>query len=401
MSVQALDTPLEKTNYETISEEIKDLVERVIRPNADQIDREGIFPRENLNVLIREGWGNILVPQKYNGRGADHTAHAIVVEEIAKACASTALIFSMHVLAIQNIVEFGTEDQIERWVKPIEKALLGTYSSSERGSGGHFWYNLSQVTRDGNDYIYDAEKSFTTSAGHADFYLTQMRSPDAKDAKEICLLIIDSKLPGIETSRWNTLGVRGNHSYTIHFNNVRIPRDELVGEEGKALPIVDQTEAIYLLGLGSTWTGVARHAYELAANHLIKATHNHRGHNLANYQILRHKLVETKLLLKSLKPWRLQLTEQLNAFKKRNESPEELTLELMEYKVHASEVAHQAASMAMDVSGGYGYVEGEIERVFRDSRAGIAMGPSNNLARDLISKAELGLPLELWEKDGD
>lgn len=400
MSVKLLD----KTNtihHEKIREEIKDVVEAVIRPNADKIDREGLFPRENLNALIQGGWGNILIPEEYNGRGGDHTAHALVVEEIAKACASTALVFSMHVLAVQNIFEFGTPDQIERWVKPIEKGLLGTYSTSERGSGGHFWHNLSQVTRDGEDYVYDAEKSFTTSAGHADFYLTQMRSPDAKSAKDICLFIIDSTLPGIETSGWSTLGVRGNHSYTIRFNNVHLPREELVGEEGAALPIVDKTEAIYLLGLGSSWTGVAQHAYDLAANHLIKATHSHRGQNLANYQVLRHKLVETKLLLKSLKPWRLQLTEQLNERKAKNESPEDLTLELMEFKVHASEVAHKAASMAMDVSGGYGYVQGEIERVFRDSRAGIAMGPSNNLARDLISKAELGLPLELWEKDGD
>jgi alkylation response protein AidB-like acyl-CoA dehydrogenase len=389
-------------HYEEIRKKIRAIVDAVIRPNAAITDQEGRFPRENLEALIKEGWGNILVPKKYNGLELDHVAFAIAAEEIGKACASTALVYVMHVGAVQTITLFGNDDQKERWLKPIERGLIGTYSTSEKASGGHWWYNFSQAQRDGEDYILNADKSFTTSAGQADFYVVQTRSPEAQDAMDISFFIVDGKLPGIEAKIWEALGVRGNYSGPISYQHVLVPKRDILGGEGRGKEILlHGVSPIYLIGLGSAWLGVAQHALQLATEHVTKTIHRDFDNRLGDYQVIRQQLAEAKILIESTKPWQVDLAEQLDILQAEGKEQGELTIPLTEFKVHASEVANKSTKVAMDVSGGYGYKKGPIERLFRDARAGIAMGPSNNIAREWVGKGLVGLPLELWVKGGE
>jgi alkylation response protein AidB-like acyl-CoA dehydrogenase len=388
--------------YASIREKISSLVDEVIRPNAALTDEEGIFPRENLEALIKAGWGNILVPKAYNGLELDHVAFAIVAEEIAKACASTALVYVMHVGAIQTITLYGNDDQKKRWLQPIDQGLIGTYSTSEKASGGHWWYNFSQAQRNDEDYVVNADKSFTTSAGQADFYIVQTRSPEAQEATDISFFIVDGKSDGITASPWEALGVRGNHSGPISYKNVHVPKEDLLGSEetGKEI-VLNGVSPIYLIGLGSAWLGVAEHALELAVNHATRTIHRDFNNQLSDYQVIRQQIAEAKVLIESTKPWQIDLAEQLDTLQAEQKAQGVLTLPLTEFKVHASEVANKATRIALDVSGGYGYKKGPIERLFRDARAGIAMGPSNNIAREWIGKNLVGLPLELWIKGGE
>jgi alkylation response protein AidB-like acyl-CoA dehydrogenase len=388
--------------YEGIRKEIRQIVDRVIRPNADLTDQEGKFPKENLEALIKAGWGNILVPKKYNGLELDHVAFSIAAEEIGKACASTALVYVMHVGAVQTITLFGNDDQKERWLKPIEKGLIGTYSTSEKASGGHWWYNFSQAQRHGEDYILNADKSFTTSAGQADFYVVQTRSPEAKDATDISFFIVDGKLPGITASPWEALGVRGNHSGPISYKNVPVPKRDILGGEGHGKEILlNGVSPIYLIGLGAAWLGVAQHALQLATEHVTRTIHRDFDNRLSDYQVIRQQIAEAKILIDSTKPWQIDLAKQLDLLQSEGKEQGILTLPLTEFKIHASETANKATKIALDVSGGYGYKKGPIERLFRDARAGIVMGPSNNIAREWIGKEQVGLPLELWIKGGE
>ena len=388
--------------YASIREKISSLVDEVIRPNAALTDEEGVFPRENLEALIKAGWGNILVPKAYSGLELDHVAFAIVAEEIAKACASTALVYVMHVGAIQTITLYGNDDQKKRWLQPIDQGLIGTYSTSEKASGGHWWYNFSQAQRNDEDYVVNADKSFTTSAGQADFYIVQTRSPEAQEATDISFFIVDGKSDGITASPWEALGVRGNHSGPISYKNVHVPKEDLLGSEetGKEI-VLNGVSPIYLIGLGSAWLGVAEHALELAVNHATRTIHRDFNNQLSDYQVIRQQIAEAKVLIESTKPWQIDLAEQLDTLQAEQKAQGVLTLPLTEFKVHASEVANKATRIALDVSGGYGYKKGPIERLFRDARAGIAMGPSNNIAREWIGKNLVGLPLELWIKGGE
>jgi alkylation response protein AidB-like acyl-CoA dehydrogenase len=391
-----------QADYEYYRAEVRKIVENVIKPRSEQTDREGIFPRENMQALAEAGWNGVLIPEQWGGLGLGHVAFAIAAEEIAKGCASTSLVYVMHVGAVQTIALYGNEDQKERWLKPVRQGLIGTYSTSEKASGGHWWYNFSEAARHGEEYILNAEKSFTTSAGQADFYVFQTKSPGAQKPTDISFFIIDGKLPGISPGVWDALGVRGNHSGSIRYENVRVHSRDRLGEEGQGKEILESgVSPIYLIGLGSTWLGVAEAALEAATQYAKGTIHKDFNKRLADYQVIRQQLAEVKVLIESLKPWQIHLAQQLDTLQKEGRPQVELLLPLVEFKIHAAEVANKAARVALDVSGGYGYKRGIFERLYRDARAGIAMGPSNNIAREWIGKALVGLPLELWFEGGE
>ncbi|MGO4732219.1 acyl-CoA dehydrogenase family protein [Paenibacillus sp. 2KB_22] len=401
MSIEA-NTIHTQPDYEQLRVEIRGIVDEVIKPHAELIDREGRFPRENLSALAEAGWNGVLIPERFGGRGLDHVAFAIAAEEIAKGCPSTSLVYVMHIGAVQTIALYGNEDQKERWLKPVRHGAIGTYSTSERASGGHWWFNFSEASRDGEDYILNAEKSFTTSSGQADFYVTQTRTPGAQTPTDVSFFLVDGQLEGITSGVWDALGVRGNHSGPIKYEGVRIAARDKLGTEGQGREILESgVSPVYLIGLGSTWLGVAEAALEAASEYVKGMVHRDFNKRLADYQIIRQQLAEVKVLISSLKPWQLSLARQLDELQAQGRPQVELFLPLVEFKIHAAEVANKATKAALDVTGGYGYKKGVFERLFRDARAGIAMGPSNNIAREWIGKSLVGLPLELWYEGGD
>ncbi|AUX41301.1 acyl-CoA dehydrogenase [Sorangium cellulosum] len=385
-----------------IRESVRAIVAAVIAPNAERIDREGIFPRENLAALGREGWNGVLLPKELGGLDLGHAGFAVAAEEIGRVCASTALVYVMHTGAAQTIALYGNDDQKERWLRPARQGLIGTYSTSEKASGGHWWFNFSEAKRDGDDYLISADKSFTTSAGQADYYVFQTRTPGAKGPTDITFFIIDGKRPGIEAGRWDALGVHGNHSGPIRYTNVPVPRRDRLGAEGQGKDIIYHgVSPVYLIGLGAAWHGVARGALATVTEYALGTVHRDFDRRLADYQVLRQQLGEAKVLVESLRPWQAALAEQLDALQEAGKPQGELLMPLTEFKVHAAEVANKVSRIALDVSGGYGYRRGPLERAFRDARAAIAMGPSNNIAREWIGKSLVGLPLELFEAGGE
>ncbi len=157
----------------------------------------------------------------------------------------------------------------------------------------------------------------------------------------------------------------------------------------------------YLLGLGSVWHGVARGALTEATSYATRTVHRDFDRRLADYQVLRQELGKAKILVEGLRPWQESLAEKLDRLQADGKPQGELLLPLVEFKVHAAEVAARVTRGGLDLSGGYGYKKGTLERLFRDARAGVVMGPSNNIAREWLGKSLVGLPLELWEVGGD
>jgi alkylation response protein AidB-like acyl-CoA dehydrogenase len=393
-----------KPDYDQIRASVRRIVDEVIRPNADRVDREGLFPRPNLEALAREGFLGILLPESLGGLGLDHVAFAIAAEEIGKACPSTGLIYVMHVGAAQTVLLYGNDDQKERWLRPARDSVIGTYSTSEKASGGHWWFNFSEAKRDPatDGYIVDAEKSFTTSSGQADYYVVQTRTPGAKGPTDISFFIVDGKSPGIVPGAWEALGVRGNHSGSIRYDNVKVAARDRLGAEGQGKDIIYHgVSPVYLIGLGAVWHGVARGALTAVTDYATRTVHKDFERRLADYQILRQQLGEAKVLVESLGPWQQVLAEKLDALWAQGQPQGEILIPLTEFKVHAAEVANQVTRRALDISGGYGYKRGPLERFYRDARAAIAMGPSNNIAREWIGKTLVGLPLELFEAGGE
>lgn len=389
-------------DYQALRAQVRSIVDEVIRPRAEEVDRIGDFPRANLDALARDGWNGVLAPTELGGLGLDHVAFANAAEEIGTACASTALVYVMHTGAVQTIALFGNDDQKKRWIGAARQGVIGTYSTSEKASGGHWWFNFSQARRDGDDYLLNAEKSFTTSSGKADYYVVQTRSPDAKGPTDITFFIVDAKLPGIQPGAWEALGVHGNHSGPIKYENVHVPLRDRLGKEGQGKDIIYHgVSPVYLVGLGAAWHGVARGALATVTEYVTRTIHRDFERRLADYQVLRQQLGEARVLVASLGPWQEALAEQLDALQAAAQPQGEILLPLTEFKVHAAEVANRVTKLALDVSGGYGYKRGPLERYFRDARAAIGMGPSNNIAREWIGKTLVGLPFELFEAGGE
>lgn len=389
---------IERDHYADLDRVIAEFV----APNAEENDRLGRFPRANLDALAEAGWTGVLTEPRFGGLGLSHVDFAEAAYRIGRADASTGLVYVMHVGAVQTINLFGNENQKERWLKANGRHLLGTYSTSERASGGHWWYNFSEARRDGEDYIVDAEKSFTTSSGQADYYVMQTRTPDAKDQTDIIFFIVDGKANGIEPGKWDALGVRANHSGPIRYKGVKVPRRDRLGEEGQGKEIIyDGVSPVYLIGLGAVWEGVARGALEAATAHTKSFVHKDKNKSLSDYQAIRQQLGEAKVLVETLRPWRNELAAKLDALWRAGKPQSEILIPLTEFKVHAAEVANTVAGSGLTVTGGYGYRRGTLERSFRDARAAIAMGPSNVIARDWIGKALVGLPLELFYEGGE
>ncbi len=391
-------------DYEALRQEIRELVEETIAPNAERTDGNGTgqgnFPRENLLALSRAGWNGVLTAPEYGGRGLDHVAFAIAAEEIGRADASTGLIYVMHVGAAQTLNLFGTDDQRRRWLGTPD--LIGTYSTSERATGGHWWFNLSEASRDGDDYIVNADKSFTTSSGEADFYVVQTRTPGAAGPKDITFFIVDGTSEGISSGPWSALGVRGNSSGPISYSDVKVPARDRLGAENDGKDIVYHgVSPVYLIGLGAVWHGVARGALERSASWLTGTIHRDYDRRLSDYQVLRQSLGRARVLTASLAPWQDALARRLDELWQAGEPQGQILLALTEFKVHAAEVAAEVTTASLETSGGYGYRQGAIERAFRDARAGIVMGPSNNIAREWLGKELVGLPLELFEQGGE
>ncbi|KOY83861.1 acyl-CoA/acyl-ACP dehydrogenase [Lysinibacillus macroides] len=402
MSIVSEKNPYSREYVEEIRQRIRPIIETVIKANAEIIDKEAKFPRENLLSLAKEGWNSVTIDEKWGGLGLGYLGFAIAAEEIGKVDASTALVYAMHVGGAQGIHLYGNDEQKERWLLPIRDGLIGTFSISEKATRGHVWYSLSQAERRAEDYIINAEKSFTTSGGQADFYLLQTRTPDSEDVSDLSFFIVDGKSKGITAQPWKALGVRGNHSGPIRYDDVVVPKRDLLGKEGLGKDIIAEgINPIYLVGLSSAWLGVAQGALDAAVNHVKSAVNKGFNKRLADYQVLRARLAEVQIQITALKAWQLDLARHHDELLAKGESLSLLGREIVEFKVQTTELADFAARVAMEVAGGYGYAEGIFERLYRDARAGIPMAPSNHIGRDQVGKLILDLPLELWGEDKD
>lgn len=390
----------EKNRYDrqylqSLRDEIASFVETNVKPNVKIDDRDGQFPRESISALGKAGWNSILFDESLRGLDLGYTGFVIVTEEIAKVDASTGLVYAMHIAASEKIYIFGNEEQKRRWLLPVrEEGKITTFAISENATGGHVWYNLSRAIQDGDEYILNFEKSFTTSGGEADFYVAQTGTANTLEPSAQSYFIVDGHQDGIIAKPWNALGVRGNHSGPLVFENIRVHKRDLLD----ATPEDIYQNSAAIIGLNAVWLGVAQAALDAAIDHVKKTKNKGFNNSLADHQIIRTKLADVAIRIKSSRAWLIDIARHLDELKAAEEPLNNATAEINQLKVQVTELADFAARTAMDVAGGYGYHISIFEKLYRDARGGIPMAPSNNIALDQIGKELVGLPIELWEK---
>ncbi|HYR75860.1 MAG TPA: acyl-CoA dehydrogenase family protein [Pyrinomonadaceae bacterium] len=363
----------------------------VSQPNAAEVDSEGRFPDESMKALAGAGLYGLCLPKAVGGKGEDMRAFAGVVEELAGACASTAMIYVMHVAASQAIANSSTLHHRDSILKEIAAGHhLTTLAFSERGSRSQFWAPVSKLEETDGHYVTSASKSWVTAAGHADSYVSTAQKPNAVSPLESTVYLVRAKANGISiTSAFNGLGLRGNDSAPVSFEQVTIEKDDLISPLGEGPKVILEVALPWFaIGTAAMANGICRAALQRTTEHLTTTGFEHDGTKLRDLPNLRARLAEMSVRTEQS---RSLLGQTLNQI----ESPSEVTpLFVLQSRLAALQAAVDVTDLAMKACGGAAFSKDlGVERLFRDARAGWVMAPTVDHLNDFIGKALTGLPL--------
>ena len=367
----------------------------IIRAHTAEVDREARFPDEAIAALREAGLLGLGVPEAYGGPGGTPTEIVAAVEQVAAGCASTGMIYTMHLVAAQTLLAgtAGPEDGIK--AATLRKIATGDHLStlafSERGSRSHFWAQVSRAVADGPDGVrIDADKSWVTSAGHADSYVTATGAPGMSGPLETELYLVDARADGIEVlGRFDGLGMRGNASSPVAYRGVRVDADRRLGDSGSGFDMMlSATLPWFVLCGAATSLGIAAAAIEAGTEHIAGARFEHLGSSLADIPGVRARLAEAKIRYLQARALLYEVAHQVET------GAPEAQLGILALKAAAGEMAIDVTDEIMRACGGAAFSKHlGIERNFRDARASSVMAPTTDILRDFIGKALTGLDL--------
>jgi alkylation response protein AidB-like acyl-CoA dehydrogenase len=363
-----------------------------IAAEAAAVDREARFPRASVDALSRAGALGLAVPARYGGGGAGPVEVVDATEQVAAACASTAMVLVMHVAAAQTLAAGIAEDEPEgpkheALAAAARGELLLTLAFSERGSRGHFWAQVSRAREEDGGVVIDADKSFATAAGEADAYVVACGAPGSDDPLVTDLYLVPADSPGLEVpARFDGLGLRGNASAPLRISGLRVTAERRVGAPGGGFEVMQAaTLPWFVLGSAACSTGIAGAALAVAIEHATGARLEHLGSTLAEVPGVRARLAEASIRHAQARAHLYAVAR--DVAEERPEAP----LGVLAVKAGAAEMAADVCDLCMRVGGGAAYARrGPLERHFRDARAASVMAPTTELLQDFLGKALCG-----------
>lgn len=364
-----------------------------LAPRAENIDKEGKWPEESIRGLQNAGLGGLVVPTEAGGHGQGLKEVARVCEILGKQCASTALCFGMHLVGSAVLAAKATPEQQENYLVPIAKGdHLTTLSLSEPGTGSNFYIPEAKLTEKSSDgYILNGTKSFVTNGGYADSYVTSVVIPDPdRPVGKFSCVAVPNNSDDIEWQEaWQGIGMKGNTSRTLKINDLYIPKEDLLGEEGDQLWYVFEViTPFFIVAMAGTYLGIATAAVDEAIDHLKQRVHTHSGKSLAQQPVIQHRLGELWAKVESAR----QLI--YSAADKGDDGNSKALLSLFSAKADVSDSAVDVVNEVMTLMGGKAYAQnGKIGRLLRDVRASHVMAPPTDLLRTWTGRELLDIPL--------
>ncbi len=365
-----------------------------IRERAADVDRDARFPIEAIAALREGGFLALGIPEAYGGPGGTATDLVAAVEQVATACASTAMVYTMHLVAAQTLLggTTGPDDGVKAsTLREIGAGgHLSTLAYSERGSRSHFWAQVSRATMHDGAVSIDADKSWVTSAGHADSYITATGAVGMSGPLETELYLVDARSDGIEIQgSFDGLGMRGNASSPVALRGVRVEADRRLGESGSGFGLMlSATLPWFVLCGAATSVGIARAAIDAGAGHVSGARLQHLGSSLADIPGVRARLAEAEIRYLQARALLYEVARQVER------GAPEAQLGVLALKAAAAEMAIDVTDQVMRACGGAAFSKHlGLERNFRDARASSVMAPTTDVLRDFIGRALTGLEL--------
>lgn len=357
--------------------------------HADDVDAEGRFPTEAVAALAESGLMGLTLPTHVGGLGASPEEFSEVLQDVAAACGSTAMVYLMHIAAAMPIAAAGGSTFDDLLKQMASGDVLGTLAFSEKGSRSHFWAPVSREQQVGGQIRIQADKSWVTSAQHAGVYVVSTLAHDAAGPTDSNLYAVRAGTPGLEVAGpWRGLGLRGNESSPMRLD-VRVDAADRLGENGSGFGTMMQVVLPWFnLGNASVTLGLARAALDAAVGHVSGARFEHLDSRLADLPTIRSRIGRAGTKLAAQR-------EYLRGTARSMASPDDSTLMyVLGSRASANDAALEVTDEAMRVCGGAAFSRHlPIERAFRDARAGHVMAPTSDVLYDFYAKAMCGMDL--------
>jgi len=369
--------------HQMVRKMVKDFAAKEMAPIAVEIDEHERFPIEVFNQMAELNLLGLPFPEEYGGAGMDYVSYTIAQEEMSRVCASTSLSFSAHVsLAAYPIEMFGSDAQKQKYLLPLAKGeKLGAYGLTEPGSGSDAGGMKTKAVKDGDFYILNGSKQFITNAEYADIFVVAAVTDPSKGTKGISNFIVERGFPGFEIGRKERkCGMRASSTSMLHFEDCRVPAENMLGEENKGLrqflTILDGGR----IGIAAQALGIAKESLKRSINYAQER--RMFGKNLTDFQATQFKLADMAV--------KIHASEMMiydAAFKKQEGRP--YIHEAGMAKLFASEAATAIANEAIQIHGGYGYIKDyEVERFWRDAKL-LEIGEGTSEIQRLVIYREL------------
>ncbi len=368
-------------DHKVLQDAVRDFVNKEIKPIAMKIDEDHYIPDELVKKMGEMGLLGSYFPEEYGGAGLDMLSYAIVVEEVSKACGSSGVLISAHTsLASGPIYTFGTEAQKKKWLPALNSGeIIGCFLLTEPDAGSDAGGTATMYRREGDEFVINGGKTFITNGGYLGTGVLLASYDRSLKHKGISAFIVDLKSPGVTILKnENKMGIRGSYTTAFAFDNLRVPVENLLGQEGKGFNVAMDTLNGGRIGIASQALGIAEGAFERALAY--SKERKQFGQAICEFQGIQFKLadmwtrIETSKLLINKAAWL-------------KDNKKSYTMESAMCKMHASETATFVTKEAIQIHGGYGYIaDYEVERMYRDAKITEIYEGTNEVQRVVISK---------------
>ncbi|EKQ57971.1 MULTISPECIES: acyl-CoA dehydrogenase family protein [unclassified Clostridium] len=371
--------------HENLREKIRVFAEEEVKPIAFMLDQENKFPSEVVQKLADMGVMGIPYPKEYGGEGLDVISYAIAVEELSRVDGGTGVILSAHTsLGTYPIAAFGTEAQKQKYLVPLAKGeKLGAFGLTEENAGSDAGGTETTAVLDGNYYILNGEKIFITNGGEADIYIVfAVTTPDI-GTRGISAFIVEKGWEGFSFGKhYDKMGIRSSATAELIFNDVKVPKENLLGKEGDGFKIAMSTLDGGRIGIAAQALGIAQGAYENALEYSKERVQF--GKPICQQQIIAFKLADMATKLRAARFLVYSAAEL-------KENHEHYSMEAAMAKQYASDVCLEIVNDALQIFGGSGYLKGmEVERAYRDAKICTIYEGTNEIQRVVIAANIIG-----------
>jgi alkylation response protein AidB-like acyl-CoA dehydrogenase len=364
-----------------IQEMARNFAQKEVLPKSAELDETGRYPGELVRQMAELGLLGVAVPEEYGGAGMDNICYAIAMEEIARACASTAVIMSVNnSLVCDPLLKFGTEEQKKKYLVPLASGRkLGCFGLTEPGAGSDAGSQKTTAVRNGGHYVVNGTKNFITNAPEADFCILFAMTDKEKKQKGITAFILDMKSQGVTIGKHEKkMGIKASPTSSVILEDVRIPVEDRLGKEGDGFKVAMNTLDGGRIGIASQALGIGRAVLEEALAY--SKERQQFGKPISSFQAIQWKLADIATQLEAAELLTLKaawLEDNKMAYEK----------EAAMAKMLASDVAMQAAVEGVQVLGGYGYCKDfPMERHLRDAKICQIYEGTNEIMRLVIAR---------------